>query len=104
MFVDSGLLHSGGGEIRSAGEHAHQAATHLSGGILTTHMFGDFAAAAAFHNAAGSARDHHVRILLDHRETLDAVGNNTQLAAATFTDMEEHNAKRVQAVRCTFAT
>ncbi|BDB42278.1 MULTISPECIES: DUF2563 family protein [Mycobacterium] len=104
MFVDSAMLHSGSGQAHRAGAHAHQAAAHLSQAVLGTQMFGDFAAAEAFHSVAGLARDRHARILLGHRETLDTIADNAHLAAATFTDMDEQNAGRVRAVRCISAT
>jgi Protein of unknown function (DUF2563) len=67
-------------------------------------MFGDFAAASDFHEAAGSAHSHHLRALSGNTETLAAVGNSAQLAAAEFTAMDERNAMRVRSVRCASAT
>lgn len=104
MFVDSALLHSGGSQSRAAGDHAQQAAEHLSRAELPPRIFGDFAAAAAFHVATGSARSQHTRLLLGHRDVLGALGRGAMVAAAGFTDMEENNAASVRAVRCDSAT
>lgn len=102
MFVDTELLRSGAAESRRAAEHAHRATGHLSRAALPERMFGDFAAAAAFHEATGSAHAHHLRILDGNKHTLAAVGDNAQLAVAGFTAMDQNNAARVRA--CCSAT
>lgn len=104
MFVDNGLLHSGGSEAYRAGEHAHRAANHLAVGWLTSRMFGDFAAAEALHEATITTRERHQRTLLAHKQTLGAVGAKAHLSATSFADMEDGNAIRIQAVRCASAT
>jgi hypothetical protein len=104
MFVDSGLLQSGGNESRQAGEHVQQAAQHLSSADLLPRMFGDFAAAQEFHESTASLRVHHTQLLSRHRETLGAVGLGALKAAVGFAEMDENNAARVRAVRCNSAT
>lgn len=104
MFVDNGLLHSGGDQSQHAGQHAHRAGNHLAQGSLTALMFGDFAAADAFHHVASSAQDRHGRMLLNHRETLASVGTNARVAATRFAEMDSDNASRIRAVRCTYDT
>lgn len=104
MFVDAELLRSGAGESRRAGEYAQQAAQRLSRGALQPQMFGDFAAAAAFHEAAAVAQSHHVRVSFSNQETLAAVGNSAHLAAVKFTEMDQYSVREVRAVRCSSAT
>ena len=99
MEVDTGLLHSGGNQSHRAGGHAQEAAGHLSRGPLMPGMFGDFAAAESFHEAVTSAQAHHAKTLQAHQETLTTVGTNAHKAAKGFTDMEEHNAADLRAVR-----
>ena len=99
MEVDTGLLHSGGNESHRAGGHAQDAADHLSRGPLLSGMFGEFAAAESFHEAVTSAQAHHVKTLQAHQETLTTVGTNAHTAAKGFTDMEDHNAAALRAVR-----
>lgn len=104
MFVDTGLLHSGAGDSHRAGEHAQEGAGHLSGGPLMSGMFGGFAAAEAFHGAVASAHSEHVNSLQAHQQVLIAVGGNACRAAAEFTDMDQHNAAALRAVRCSSDT
>jgi len=100
MFVDTELLHSGAGESHRAGTHAQDAADHLSRGPLLSGMFGGFAAAEAFHDAVSVAHAKHVKTLQAQQETLTAIGGQAQRAAAEFTDMEQHNAAKLRALRC----
>jgi hypothetical protein len=104
MFVDTGLLHSGATESHRAGRHAQDAADHLSRGPLLAGMFGDFAAAEAFHDAVSVTHAKHVKGLQAHHETLTAIGGQAQRAAVEFTDMEEHNAAKLRTLRCSSAT
>ena len=98
MFVDTAMLHSGATESRRAGEHAQDGANVLAQAPLAVGMFGDFAAAEAFHDAVSSAHAHHIKALQNHRETLDDVGAKTQLVAYSFTAMEDNNAKALREV------
>ncbi|WAC92252.1 DUF2563 family protein [Mycobacterium sp. Aquia_213] len=104
MFVDPGLLHSGGDQSRRAGGHAREGADQLSRGPLLPGMFGQYAAAEEFHEAVGVAHGDHVRALRAHEEALTAVGGKAHRAAAGFTDMEERNAAKLRTVRCNSAT
>jgi hypothetical protein len=104
MFVDTGLLHSGGNQSHRAGGHAQEAADQLSRGPLLSGMFGEFPAAEAFHGAVSAAHTEHVGTLRTHQETLTAIGGKAHQAAAGFTDMEERNAAKLRAVRCTSGT
>lgn len=104
MFVDPGLLHVGAGESHRAGEHAQAGADHLAQGPLMSGMFGDFAAADAFHEAVGSAHARHVKSLRAHHEALSAVGTKARYAATEFTGMDERNAGQLRAVRGNPAT
>ncbi|MCV7425467.1 DUF2563 family protein [Mycobacterium montefiorense] len=104
MFVDTGLLQSGGSQSHRAGGHAQDAADRLSRGPLMSGMFGDFSAAEQFHEAVSVAHGKHVKDLQAHGETLATVGGKAHKAASEFTDMEEHNAAKLRAVRCNSAT
>ncbi|BBX73273.1 DUF2563 family protein [Mycobacterium shinjukuense] len=104
MFVDTGLLHSGGEESHRAGEHAQDGVDRLSRGPLLSGMFGEFRAAQTFHDAVGVAHAQQVKGLRAHREALTALGGKAHYAAAGFTDMDDRNAANLRAVRCGSAT
>ncbi len=93
MLVNIEMLHSGGDESYRAGEHAHQGAGQLSRAPLAAGMFGDFAAADAFHDAISSAHTQHVNALQTHHATLKDVGDKTHHAAYGFAQTEDTNAK-----------
>ena len=101
MFVDPDLLHSGANESHRAGGHAQDGADRLSRGRLMSGMFGEFAAAEAFHDAVRSAHAQHVKTLQFHQEALTAVGSNAHRAATAFGVMEARNAAEERAVRYT---
>lgn len=104
MFVDTELLHSGAGESRRAGEHTHHAVARLSRESLPSQMFGDFPAAAVFHEAAAAAQSQHLRVLSDHSANLAAVSDRAHRAAVEFISTEEDNARTVRGVRCCSAS
>ena len=62
-------------------------------------MFGDFAAAEAFHEAVSSAQAQHMSNLQDHHQALTAVATKAHYAATGFANMDEHNATELRAVR-----
>ncbi|OBG77037.1 DUF2563 family protein [Mycobacterium sp. E3305] len=99
MFVDTDLLHSGGNESHRAGGHAQEGADQLARGPLASGMFGDFAAADAFHEAVTAAHGQHVQILQGHKQTLTDVGSKAHHAAKGFTSMDQQNAGDMEAVR-----
>ncbi|MEB4209202.1 DUF2563 family protein [Mycobacterium sp. 94-17] len=99
MFVDTGLLHSGGNQSHRAGGHAQEGADHLAGGTVASGMFGDFAAADAFHGAVSTAHGQHVQTLRDHSEALTGVGTKAHHAATGFTNMDNDNATELEALR-----
>lgn len=99
MFVDTDLLHSGGNQSHRAGGHAQDGADQLAGGTVASGMFGDFAAADAFHSAVSAAHGQHVKALQGHSETLTGVGTKAHHAANGFTNMDKNNATEMQALR-----
>ncbi|MGD1283465.1 DUF2563 family protein [Mycobacterium seoulense] len=99
MFVDTALLHSGGNDSHRAGGHAQEGADQLARGPLASGMFGDFAAAASFHEAVTTAHTQHVQNLQGHQRTLTDVGAKAHHAAKGFTSMDQQNADEMQAVR-----
>ncbi|OJZ64759.1 hypothetical protein BRW65_28695 [Mycobacterium paraffinicum] len=99
MFVDTELLHSGGNESHRAGGHAQEGADQLARGPLASGMFGDFAAADAFHSAVTAAHTQHVKNLQGHQQTLTDVGSKAHHAAKGFTSMDQQNASDLEAVR-----
>ncbi|KZS73787.1 hypothetical protein A4G29_13370 [Mycobacterium kansasii] len=104
MFVDTGSLHLGANDSHRAGDHAQDGAGRLSRGPLVSGIFGEFAAAEAFHGAVTSAHAQQMKTLQAHQEVLTAVGGNARRAAAGFTGMDERNAAQLRAVRCSSAT
>jgi Protein of unknown function (DUF2563) len=64
-------------------------------------MFGGFPAAEEFHEAVSAAHGKHVKGLQAHGESLTAIGGKAFQTATGFTDMEEHNAADLRAVRPT---
>jgi hypothetical protein len=103
MFVDSGLLHAGASDSHRAGGHADDGANHLARTSPVTGMFGDFAAAHQFHEAVTQAHAHHTAKLRAHQETLTDIANKARTAATAFTDMEQRNKAKLDAVRCNSA-
>jgi hypothetical protein len=101
MFVDTELLHSGANESHRAGVHAQDGADRLTRGPLMPGMFGEFAAAEAFHDAVRAAHTQHVKALQAHGEVLTAVGSNAHRAATAFSAMDARNAAAERAVRNT---
>jgi hypothetical protein len=98
MFVSTAMLHSGAAGSYRAGEHAHDGANHLSGRSPVAGMFGDFAAAEAFHAAVSSVHACHVKTLKNHQESLGDVGAKTHLVAYSFSVMEDDNAEALRDV------
>jgi Protein of unknown function (DUF2563) len=104
MFVDTDLLHSGANVSHRAGGHAQDGAAQLSRGPLVSGMFGDFPTAENFHDAVSAAHAQHVENLRAHQETLTELGRKAHYAANGFTDMDDRNAAKMRAVRCSSAT
>jgi hypothetical protein len=104
MFVDTDLLHSGADESHRAGGHARDGADQLSRGPLLSGMFGGFPAAETFHDAVSSSHDRHVKDLQAHQQTLTELGRKAHYAANGFTDMDDRNAAKMRAVRCSSGT
>jgi hypothetical protein len=104
MFVDTGLLHSGGDQSHRAGGHAQEGAAQLARGPLSSGMFGEFAAAEEFHGAVSEAHGKHVRGLQAHQEALTAIGGNAHQAAAAFKHDDERNASKLRNVGCSSNT
>jgi hypothetical protein len=99
MFVDPKTLHSGGDQSHRAGDHAQEAAGHLSRASLSSGMFGEFPAADDFHDAVGVSHGQHVKKLQAHQETLTGIGSRAHRAATEFVDMDDRGAAKLQAVR-----
>jgi hypothetical protein len=92
MFIDPMMLRLGADDSRRAGEHAQEGIDALRRGPLSACMFGEFAAAEAFHEAISSARAWHVTNMQAHRQALTALGSKSCRAAMGFTDMDARNA------------
>lgn len=104
MFVNTGLLCSGANESHRASRYADNGVNYLSRTSLAPRMFGDFAAADLFHQAASAAHTHHAKVLQTHGETLSAVGSKAHQAAAEFTEVHEGNAAKLLAVQRNYET
>ena len=99
MFVDPKTLHSGGDQSHRAGDHAQEAAGHLSRASVSSGMFGGFPAAEDFHDAVSLAHGQHVKKLQGHQETLTGIGSRAHRAATEFVDMDERGAAKLEAVQ-----
>jgi hypothetical protein len=104
MFVNTGTLQTGANDSHRAGEHADDGANHLLRTSPVAGMFGDFAAAEAFHEAVTQAHTHHTAKLRAHQHTLSNVGDKAHTVATAFSEMDERNASKLKAVRCNSAT
>ncbi len=99
MFVDPKTLHSGGDQSHRAGDHAQEAAGHLSRASLPSGMFGEFPAAEDFHGIVSAAHAQHTKILQAHQEALSGIGKKAHRVATEFVDMDERGAAELRAVR-----
>jgi hypothetical protein len=104
MFVDTGTLYTGANDSHRAGACADDGANHLVRTSPVSGMFGDFAAAAVFHEAVAQAHTHHTVKLRAHQHTLSDVGDKARTVATAFTEMDEHNVSELKVVRCNSAT
>jgi hypothetical protein len=100
MFVDPELLNSGANEAHRASAHAQEGSGHLTRVPLLPGLFGDFAAAEAFHDAVRFTHLQHVRGLHAHQEALTVVGAKAEHAAAEFTAVDGNNAAKLLAAQC----
>lgn len=98
MHVDPQALRAGANASDDAGGHADTGAQRLDLAGLTTGMFGDFEAANSFHTALGTAKDDHRDALHGHHDNLAGIAENVRAAAATFTSMDNRNAKLLRDV------
>jgi hypothetical protein len=101
VFVNTGMLHAGASDSRRAGDDAENGRNQLAGAPLASGMFGDFAAAEAFHAMVSSAHGYHLQTLQIHQEILSNVGRKATHVAHAFSAMEDHNKKALRDVRCT---
>jgi hypothetical protein len=104
MFVDTGTLHAGANHSHRAGSRADDGANHLARTSPVAGMFGDFAAADAFHEAVTQAHTHHTTTLRAHQQILCGVGDKARTVATVFSEMDEGNASKLKAVRCNSTT
>lgn len=98
MHVNSPALRAGANVSDDAGAHANTGAQRLSVAGVTAKIFGDFDAAHSFQTALGRAKDHHCEALQAHHQNLTGIAENVRTAAATFTEMDNHNAKLLRDV------
>jgi hypothetical protein len=104
MFVNTAVLHTGANDSHRAAGHADDANSHLARTSPVAGMFGDFAAAHEFHEAVAIAHTHHAAKLRAHQQILTDLGDKASTVATTFTEMEDHHASELKAVRCNSAT
>src|SRR5690349_21406017 len=86
--VDSGLLRSGSDSSGFAGAAARKAANRLTEASLPQGIFGEFAAAQAFHSAVSTARDGHVQRSQDHHARLTDIESKGHIGARVVTDTD----------------
>jgi hypothetical protein len=93
--VDTGLLRSGSDSSGFAGAAARKAANRLAEASLAQGMFGDFAAAQAFHGAVSSARDSHVHRSHDHHARLTNIASKGHIGARALADTDTGAAETI---------
>jgi len=98
MLVDATLLHAGGDDAHCAGEEARAGAHALSGGPMSRGMFGEFAAATAFHDALRSALLRHATHLQGTHRALVSISDRSHQSAVAFTEMDERGATEMRTV------
>jgi len=96
--VDPHLLRAGATMAQDAGRHIGSGADQLAQAQLPAGMFGDFAAAQAFHAALSGHHTQNVQLMRDHHSTLSATGTKAHAAAAAFVETDECNAEVIRAV------
>lgn len=99
MFVDPTMLRTGADDSRRAAEHAQEGLDALSRGLLSSGMFGDFAAAEAFQQAASSVHAQNLTDLRANQQALTDVGSRARRAAAECTAMDALNAAEMRSVQ-----
>jgi hypothetical protein len=95
MFVDPAEMRAGANTSYHAAERANDGAAHLSRSTVTSGIFGDFAAAHAFHEAVTAAHTRHTKLLAKHSEVLEQLGVNAHKAASRFAEMDDQNAEQL---------
>ncbi|CAN5566689.1 hypothetical protein BH09ACT8_BH09ACT8_42940 [soil metagenome] len=95
MYVDPAGLRSGAGTSYTAADHAHQGAGALSRAAVDSGIFGDFAAARSFQQAAEAAHGRHVKVIKCHIDNLGTIGDKAHAAATSFVEMDDDNAERL---------
>lgn len=98
MFVDPAEMRAGGNESYNAAERANDGAAHLLRSSVTSGIFGDFAAAHAFHEAVTAAHTRHINMLTKHSKVLEQLGINAQKAASGFGEMDDQNAEQLHSI------
>jgi len=104
LFVDTAMMNSGAGSSRRAADHAGDGAANLARASIGSNAFGGFPAANAFAAAVSAAHAGHVTMLHGHQESLGNLAGNADTVAATFTEMEQHHASTLKAIRCNYTT
>ncbi len=95
MFVSPDGLRNGASNSYQGADHADQGAATLSRASVSSSIFGDFPAAAQFHQAVSDAHNQHRARAAHHAERLSVLGDKAHLAAADFDDMESANQHRL---------
>lgn len=89
------LLRSGSDSSSFAGSAAQKAASRLSDAVLPQGIFGEFAAAEGFHNAALNARDNHLQRSQDHHARLTDIASKGHIGAGVLTDTDSGAAQAI---------
>ncbi len=95
MFVSPDGLRNGANSTYQGADHADQGAATLSRASVGSSIFGDFPAAAQFHQAVSDAHSHHTTQASHHAERLSVLGDKAHRAAGDFDDMESTNQDRL---------
>jgi len=99
MFVSPDGLRDGDNTSYQGADHADDGASTLARASVGSRIFGDFPAAAQFHQAVSDAHSHHTTRAAHHAERLGVLGDKAHRAAADFDDMESANKDRLTLTR-----
>jgi Protein of unknown function (DUF2563) len=98
MEVQFEVMRIGANRSYTAAGLADEGAQRLVRRPVAAGIFGGFAAAGDFEGIMSGAHTQHVERLRNHERRLGILGDKAHIAATTFMDMDERNAKALRAV------
>lgn len=104
LEVDVTHLHAGADRCADAAGIALSGAGNLAAKSPSEGMFGDFAAAHAFHGALAAAHRAHVELLHDHHRSLTDISDKSRSAADEFMAQDASGAESLRAAEVRIAS